>query len=376
MTTHPTEGARSESTQLILRAELFHKGRNIIGHTMEITKISAMIRTDESIEIGDRILVRLSFPGLLDPFDVEGHVVSKHLPAGPGEPAGVTVVFVFPTEELEHRFHRLAFEAVPAEGEAEEHATYRVLLVEDSASIRDMLLFEATRRAGGKWRVQIDLAEHAEHGWQMLQESSYQLAIIDHYLPQMRGAELVRRIREDAALSGLPVVGVSIGGAAARDEFLQAGADVFLDKPLGVRHLFNTLDRLLAQRLLGQPRRVLVVDDSPIFLDVATAALEEAGYTVLRAENLEEAERQTAAGPDLVLMDVQMPEAFGDDLAMIMRGMRGVNVPIYLLSSLRDDELRERAREANIDGFISKTAGIGHMIERVRAIFAGRHSPG
>jgi len=120
---------------------------------------------------------------------------------------------------------------------------------------------------------------------------------------------------------------------------------------------------------------VYLVKRWPHFAELA-AALEEAGYTVLRAENLEEAERQTAAGPDLVLMDVQMPEAFGDDLAMIMRGMRGVNVPIYLLSSLRDDELRERAREANIDVFISKTAGIGHMIERVRAIFAGRHSPG
>lgn len=376
MTTHSTDGAGSESMQLILRAELFHKGRSIIAHTMQISRISAMIRTDEAIEIGDRILVRLSFPGLLDPFDVEGHVASKHLPAGPGEPAGVTVAFVFPTEDLEARFQRLVFEEDGTETEPQERASYRVLLVEDSASIRDMLLFEAARRTGGKWRVQIDLAENAERGWEMLTEAPYQLAIVDHYLPLMKGAELVRRVRQDPALASLPVVGVSIGGAAAREEFLHAGADVFLDKPLGVRHLFNTLDRLLAQRVLGPARRVLVVDDSPMFLDVATAALEEAGYTVLRAENLEEAERQTAAGPDLVLMDVQMPEAFGDDLAMVMRGMRGVHVPIYLLSSLRDEELRERAQQANIDGFISKSDGIVEMVERVHAIFAGKPSSG
>src|SRR5690606_18706374 len=195
-----------------------------------------------------------------------------------------------------------------------------------------------------------------------------QLAIVDFFLPGMDGAQLISRIRKEPRLAGLPVVAISIGGDAARDAFLAAGADVFLDKPVVVRDLLATLDRLLTR--LGHPprRRILMVDDSPFFLEVAKAALEGAGFTVMCATTLADLERLTSARPDLVLMDVQMPEAFGDDVAMVLRGVRNVNVPIYLLSSLDATELQERAREAEIDGYISKRAGPAHLLERVRSI--------
>lgn len=116
-------------------------------------------------------------------------------------------------------------------------------------------------------------------------------------------------------------------------------------------------------------KRVLLVDDSPIFLDVMRAALESEGYTVVCAATLAELDQARSAGSsDLVLMDVQMPEAFGDDIAMTLRHAYGVNVPIYLLSSLEETELAERAKWAEIDGFISKNGGMNAVITRVRSI--------
>ncbi len=67
-------------------------------------------------------------------------------------------------------------------------------------------------------------------------------------------------------------------------------------------------------------------------------------------------------------MDVQMPEAFGDDIAMTLRFAHDVATPIYLLSSLSDHELNERANEAQIDGFISKNIGVERIVEKVRRI--------
>jgi len=116
-------------------------------------------------------------------------------------------------------------------------------------------------------------------------------------------------------------------------------------------------------------KRILLMDDSEIFLEVARRALEQAGYEVIVANDLESFQQARQQKPaDLVLMDVQMPEAFGDDIAMTLRFAHDVDTPIYLLSSLNDNELAERANEAQIDGYISKNIGMDRIVEQVRRI--------
>jgi DNA-binding response OmpR family regulator len=111
------------------------------------------------------------------------------------------------------------------------------------------------------------------------------------------------------------------------------------------------------------------MDDSPMVLDASSDALGQAGFSVSCVTDLESFERAIAAeAPDLVLMDVQMPEAFGDDIAMVMKAIRGFQRPIYLFSTLDDADLAARVQEAELDGWISKRAGIDAMVARVRQI--------
>ncbi|MBP8807041.1 MAG: response regulator transcription factor [Kofleriaceae bacterium] len=117
-------------------------------------------------------------------------------------------------------------------------------------------------------------------------------------------------------------------------------------------------------------KRILMMDDSPLFLDLVGAALTDAGHDVVIARDLGEFEAGLGAA-DLVLMDVQMPEAFGDDLAMVVRHVRGSSAAIYLLSSLHPDELAERSTEAGLDGYISKQLGVEAVVARVGEITAG-----
>lgn len=123
-------------------------------------------------------------------------------------------------------------------------------------------------------------------------------------------------------------------------------------------------------------KRILLLDDSPIVHDVIGDALVEAGLEVASAQNLDELEQCRASGTfDLVLMDVQMPEAFGDDVAMVLRSVRGVETPIYLLSGLADEELEQRAADAEIDGFISKKLSPAEIVRRVQRILEGGPRP-
>lgn len=115
-------------------------------------------------------------------------------------------------------------------------------------------------------------------------------------------------------------------------------------------------------------KRILMVDDSPITLAACQHALLAEGYEVETREGVEDLGARGTDGFDLILMDVQMPELFGDDVASILRNDRSVRTPIYLFSTLPDHELRERAAEARVDGFISKNEGTEHLVGEVRKI--------
>jgi len=115
-------------------------------------------------------------------------------------------------------------------------------------------------------------------------------------------------------------------------------------------------------------KRILIVDDSPIILAATAHALQEVGYDVDTRGGVEELVGKGANGFDLILMDVQMPELFGDDVASVLRHDRNVRTPIYLFSTLPEEELSERVLEARIDGYIAKGSGMDHVISEVRKI--------
>lgn len=118
-------------------------------------------------------------------------------------------------------------------------------------------------------------------------------------------------------------------------------------------------------------KRILIVDDSPIILAAARHVLVEAGYEVETRGGVEDLAANNVSGFDLILMDVQMPQLFGDDIASILRNDRAIATPIYLFSTLPSSELDVRARDARVDGYISKDLGMANLVGEVRRILAG-----
>jgi len=119
-------------------------------------------------------------------------------------------------------------------------------------------------------------------------------------------------------------------------------------------------------------KKILVVDDSEIILATAEHALTEAGYEVATANTFAELSQrlETSRIYDLILMDVQMPELYGDDVGAILRYTREVEGKIFLFSSLPSAQLEQRMREAGLDGYIPKQGGIEAMVARVNELLA------
>jgi two-component system chemotaxis response regulator CheV len=114
-------------------------------------------------------------------------------------------------------------------------------------------------------------------------------------------------------------------------------------------------------------KTVFLADDSEIVLSMAGAALQAAGYTVetfSRWEDLDE--RLKVQAPDLILLDINMPEMHGDSVLMYYKEDRGIrDVPLLLFSDIEVHELEERAKECGADGFVSKGWGLERLVDIV-----------
>jgi putative two-component system response regulator len=112
--------------------------------------------------------------------------------------------------------------------------------------------------------------------------------------------------------------------------------------------------------------RILVVDDDPLIVDVLTRFLSREGYSVVTAQNgIEALERVRFDQPDLILLDVTMPEMDGFTACRRLKDdERTALIPITMLTGLDDREHRTRGIEAGADDFLTKP--FEHSILRAR----------
>jgi CheY-like chemotaxis protein len=233
--------------RILLRAEIEHDGHApFVAHTLELAEDEAFVETDVQIEVGTVVRIRLSFPRLVEPFAVSGRVTGCAESTAPGEPAGLELA-IEPASPADAAQLHTVLTTLAEEPGVEALEGFHVLLVEDNNLIRDMFSYGIRKYFRGKpGYVTVDHAADGASAWKMLADGAYDLAIVDYFLPELDGAQLVQRMRAEPRLATVPVVAVSVGGAAARDATLAAGADLFLDKPLVLKDLFATLERLNA----------------------------------------------------------------------------------------------------------------------------------
>src|SRR5204862_3669782 len=89
-------------------------------------------------------------------------------------------------------------------------------------------------------------AEDGRTAVEILRRETFDALIIDVYLPIVDGPRVIATARTELNLKNLPIIAVSAGGDSARRAALEAGANLFLDKPMRLRQVIDTMQRLLA----------------------------------------------------------------------------------------------------------------------------------
>lgn len=119
--------------------------------------------------------------------------------------------------------------------------------------------------------------------------------------------------------------------------------------------------------------RILVVDDEPQIQRFLKPALMAAGYEPLQAVTAAEAERLVAtAAPDLVVLDLGLPDKDGKDVIRDLR--RWSQLPVVVLSARDREAEKIEALDLGADDYVEKPFGIGELIARIRTALRHRRA--
>lgn len=123
---------------------------------------------------------------------------------------------------------------------------------------------------------------------------------------------------------------------------------------------------------------ILIADDTPTVLDFLELVFENQDFQVIRAGSGARAiELARAQKPDLLLVDVMMPDVDGFEVCRTLRSdPETTDLPILLYSAIVGEEVRTKARAAGADEFLGKTLHHAELVSRVRDWLASRSFPG
>ena len=250
-----------------------------------------------------------------------------------------------------------------------------VLLIDDSVTFR-----EALKAALENASYRVLVAGTGEDGLRLAADLRPGAVIVDGVLPGIDGATVIRRIRLDAALRGLPCL--LLTGSEERGEevrALDAGADAFVRKDESIMLILARLSAMLRSAgaqlskhatasLLG-PKKILAVDDSETYLQGLADALRADGYEMVLARSGEEALQLLAVQPvDCILLDVIMPGIGGQETCRRIKSVPVTrDIPIVMLTAVDDRDAMIQGLGAGADDYIAKSSDFEVLRARVLA---------
>jgi DNA-binding response OmpR family regulator len=245
-----------------------------------------------------------------------------------------------------------------------------VLIVDDSLTVR-MDLAEGFESAG----IEPISCASVKEARDALDTCRIDAVILDVRLPDGDGVELLAELRETPERANMPVLLLS-SEADVKDRVrgLRTGADEYVGKPYDRNYLVARARQLMRPSALSAGESptattILLIDDSPTFVDQLRSSLEAAGYGVHTAQSGEQGLLVAATSrPSVIIVDGQLP---GIDGATVIRRIRLDpalrRTPCILLTASDEDGAELRALDAGADAFCRKD-DVSLVLARLNAV--------
>ena len=238
-------------------------------------------------------------------------------------------------------------------------ANNRVLVIDDDASVRDVM-----RRFLAREGFDVVTATDGEQGLALARELVPALITLDVLMPRQDGWSVLKELKADPALADIPVVMLTI--LDEKNQGYALGASDFLNKPIDRKRLSGVLDRFRAR---DEDLVVLVVDDDPATQQRMHRLLRACGCQVRTAENGRHGLDDLAlVRPDLILLDLMMPEMDGFEfLAELGERPEIADVPVIVVTATDLTQEDHRRLSGGVEQILRKVGSDQeHLFSQLR----------
>ncbi|HEY9606326.1 MAG TPA: response regulator [Allocoleopsis sp.] len=251
-------------------------------------------------------------------------------------------------------------EPMPVSNSASSSA--RILAIDD-----DVVLMERLKQEALAWNMQVEVALDLNQGRKAIAKTPPDLILLDLTFPDPteNGLTLLRELASQTPQ--IPVVAFTGRDSLSdRVEVARLGGRAFLQKPVAIEQIFQTITQVL-DRAQAIEAKILVVDDDPIVLATLRSLLQPWGLNVVTLEHPQRFwEVFSTQAPDLLILDLEMPDFTGIDLCQVVRNdPQWSNLPILFLTVHAEVDTIEKALAAGADDYISKPIVEQELITRI-----------
>jgi len=260
----------------------------------------------------------------------------------------------------------------------------KILLVED-----DPMIVEIYQNKFKSVGMEVVNAKTGKEVLKFLGEHKFDLILLDLVLPEISGMEILREIKKSGNYDkDLKVVIFSnLKEPETQNEALENGADGFIGKmEYTPSELVIEIQRLINQYAEQKKNKIRIVNDSPvkkngkkilliedeaIFLEMFGKKLEDDGYEVVKASNGAWGVKEALDGNyDLIITDMVMPAMTGEEIiSKLKENQKTSNIPIIALSASIPDEQIEVVKALGVADFFLKTRIVPSDLSRKVAEF-------
>jgi len=195
----------------------------------------------------------------------------------------------------------------------------RILVVDDEANIRELLMQEFTE-AG----YAVTTAANGREAVAEVRRQRPDLVVLDVMMPEMNGFDVAAVLRNDPQTLDIPIIILSI--VQDRERGFRLGVDRYLTKPIDTDVLFREVGALLEQR--KSHKRVLVVDDDATAVKTLTEVLKARGYSVTEARGHDLFEKARMLQPDIIMLSSHDPKP---DIVQTLRFEKGLENVLFFV---------------------------------------------
>jgi signal transduction histidine kinase/DNA-binding response OmpR family regulator len=210
-----------------------------------------------------------------------------------------------------------------------------ILVIDDDRTVRDLMVRMLNREG-----FRVVTAWGGKEGLRLAKELKPAVITLDVIMPEVDGWSTLNQLKADPELADIPVILITM--IDDRQKAFTLGAADYMVKPIDRERLSHIINRFVCE---NPPCSVLVVDDDPAVRDMLRRTFTKEGWLVIEAENGRIGlERLTTAKPELVLLDLMMPEVDGFQFLEELRANEATkHLPVIVLTAktlTTEDRLR------------------------------------